>query len=130
MPAALKPDLTFNDPQQAGWHEGDLAQYEANLTAMDALLGDFIIALKQAGKYDDATILLTADHTWRKDPDWAKGRLTGPKTHVPLVVKAPRQDRSACVAEYFETKNLGELIESIVSPPGMGEVLITENRIR
>jgi arylsulfatase A-like enzyme len=97
---------------------------------MDALLGDFVAALQQAGKYDDATIVLTSDHTWRKDPNWAAGRLTGPKTRVPLLVKAPRQDHPVSVTKRFETKNLGELIESIVRPPGMGDVLITENRIR
>lgn len=130
FPAVLKSDLSFCELQQTGWREDDLDQYEANLTAMDAMLGDFVTALQQAGKYDDATIVLTSDHTWRTDPDWAAGRLTGPKTHVPLLVKAPRQDRPACVDERFETKNLGELIESIVRPSNMGDVFVTENRSR
>lgn len=130
LPVVLMPDLTFCEPGETGWREGDLALYEANLSAMDAVLGNLIAELRRAGKYDHATIVLTSDHSWRKDPWWSTGRLTGPCTHVPLLIKAPRQDRRICIDPKFETKNLGELIESIVHRPHMDGVLMTENHPR
>jgi hypothetical protein len=72
--------------------------------------------------------VLTADHDWRRDPDWASGRLTGLRNHVPLVVKAPRQAEPGRVDEPFETKNLGRLLEHIVRPPPNPGALLTENR--
>jgi hypothetical protein len=113
MPAVMNPDLTFRDAAHTSWMDGDLAAYQANLAATDGMLGDLVDALRSAGKYEDAIIVLTSDHTWRSDPDWAAGRLQGRKTHVPLLVKAPGQQDGEVVDRRFETKDLGALIESL-----------------
>ncbi|MBI4580963.1 MAG: sulfatase-like hydrolase/transferase [Planctomycetes bacterium] len=130
LPAVLDPDLTFRTPEQTGWLDGDLKQYERNLAAMDVLVGEFTDALRAAGKYDAAAIVLTADHSWRSDPDWTTGRRRGALTHVPLLVKAPRQQHAASVDARFETKDLGRLIESLVGRPTERDLLVMEDQAR
>lgn len=128
MPAVMNPDLTFRDAAHTSWMDGDLVAYQANLAATDGMLGDLVDALRSAGKYEDAIIVLTSDHTWRFDPDWAAGRLQGRKTHVPLLVKAPGQTERATVDWRFETKDLGALIESLIQRSSAKAAYLVEDQ--
>ncbi len=127
MPALLNPDLTFRDMQQTSWREGDAQVYASNLAAMDTMIGEFLEALRRASKFEEATIVLTSDHTWRADPDWAAGRLQGPRTHVPLLVKSPGQHAPGTTDHRFETRNLGALIESLAAGDTGRHVVALEN---
>ncbi|GJM24252.1 MAG: hypothetical protein DHS20C16_06670 [Phycisphaerae bacterium] len=105
--------------------QNHIARYRGNMRYMDTLLGDFIRTLKDAGRYDNATIVLTADHSWRVDPAFDqlclehKMTLGGivkvepplPQlTHVPLLVKAPHQSENVDILEPIQLTQLGEII--------------------
>jgi len=72
------------------------ANYDGEVLQMDSALGDLIAALKARGRYDNALIIVVADHgTLLGDHDQVGhiGRiLYEPLLHVPLVVKFPGAD--------------------------------------
>jgi arylsulfatase A-like enzyme len=77
-------------PEQRPWVR---ALYQAETRYVDAAVGRILDALRQAGAYDDALIVLTSDHG---EQFWEHGRVGhGNSLHreavlVPLIVKAPR----------------------------------------
>lgn len=83
--------------------------YQRNLAYLDTLVGEFVKAIKSAGRFDDCLLILTSDHSWRNDPV-----VTQPTdenlTHVPLIVKFPGQQQPSRVDADFRTYHLGELI--------------------
>jgi len=62
--------------------------YKAQLQYADQLLGDWIMALKQTGKWDHSWVLVTSDHGIHQRDYGAHPEM---KRHVPLLVKAPGQ---------------------------------------
>jgi len=111
-PYMFNPDGSYRSAEDTLWHHGSVAGYESSLAAVDTLVGEFTTAMKEVGSFEDALIIVTSDHSWRKDPDRKSGRQTAPVTHVPLIVKLPGQDSSFQVASRFDAKNLGGLIEA------------------
>ncbi len=88
-----------------GEHEATLkelewlhSQYDAELRFQDQQLGRLFERLKAEGRYDEALIVVTADHG---ESLGEHGRLShgfsldAPETHVPLFVKFPRSDGMA-----------------------------------
>ncbi len=73
-----------------------VANYDGGVAANDAGLGDLIAGLKARGRYENALIIVTADHgTLLGDHEQVGhiGRmLYEPLLHVPLVVKFPGAD--------------------------------------
>jgi arylsulfatase A-like enzyme len=70
--------------------------YDAEVRYADQALGEFLDFLKQQGSYDDALIVLTADHgeSFGEHDLWTHGHsLYDPEIHVPLIVKFPGQTR-------------------------------------
>jgi len=69
------------------------ANYDGQLAAMDGALGELFTALKARTRYDDALIIVTADHgefLGEHEQVGHIGRmLYEPVLHVPLVVKLP-----------------------------------------
>ena len=62
---------------------------------MDRALGPFIEWLKESGRYDRTTIVLTSDHgeEFYEHGGWWHGTaLYGESTHVPLIIKLPEQE--------------------------------------
>lgn len=60
---------------------------------VDAQLADFIMWLKQHGRYDDAIIIITGDHgeEFKEQGSWFHGTmLNAPQTRVPLLIKWPK----------------------------------------
>jgi hypothetical protein len=130
MPALMNPDLTFRNLRQTFWNDASTDGYESNLAAMDALAGEFLEALRQAGKFDDAIIVFTSDHGWRHDPRRIAGHHNPPVTQVPLIVKAPRQTEPHSVHTRFETSGLGGLIESLTGcGPGRDILCYSANQL-
>jgi arylsulfatase A-like enzyme len=72
------------------------ANYDGQVAAMDAALGELIAALKARGRYDNALIIVTADHGELLGEHGFVGHmgrmLYEPLLHVPLVVKYPGAD--------------------------------------
>jgi hypothetical protein len=98
------------------WDRSFEPGYESNLKALDRLIGRCIATLQHTGNFDDALIMMTSDHGWRNDPHHYKA---GPDrlSHVPLVVKMPRQSKGHHVAQRFELTQLGDLIEHALTTP-------------
>jgi arylsulfatase A-like enzyme len=73
------------------------ASYDGQLAAMDAALGELFDALRRRGRYENALVIVTADHgEFLGDHDQLGhiGRmLYEPVLHVPLVVKFPGAER-------------------------------------
>lgn len=87
-----------------------VGRYLGNIRYMDTLLGELVAELKSAGKYDDALIILTSDHNWNSDPAFVGKRNDQISTHVPLLVKHPRQTTAEGTQLPFSLTNLHELI--------------------
>lgn len=78
---------SFLDATPAGAEEA-LKNYRRQVRALDAVIGGFTAALKQAGLYEEAIVVLTSDHglrTWRMDAPPS----TDPLARVPLLLKRP-----------------------------------------
>ena len=89
------------------------SNYISNLFFTDRLMGEVVEALKAAGKYDGALLILTSDHGWRHDP-----RVPGyhpviedlnPTSrwrHVPLIIKRPYQREGRVVFDPIYTSDI------------------------
>lgn len=73
--------------------EFQIALYDAEIAYMDQEIGRLFDGLKARGLYDDAWIIVTADHgELLFEVDGVSGhgiRLSEPEIHIPLIVKAP-----------------------------------------
>ncbi len=72
-----------------------VSQYDAELRYQDRELGALLDRLRRDGRYDQALILVLADHGEHLGEDGLIGHgftLNEPVTHVPLIVKPPKQD--------------------------------------
>ena len=90
-----RPWLEGNGLIGAGAFEANPRRYEAQLRQVDRAVTSFLDGLRVAGRYDDATIVVTSDHGARSglgsdDPRW-----------VPLIIRpargSVRQDFSGTV---------------------------------
>lgn len=109
-PYLMDANGEYRGPDGGAWEKANLEGYQRNLARLDHLLGEFVAAMKAAGRYDDAMIVLTSDHSWRDDPARGPSNPADALTHVPLIVKRPGQTSPVCVEERFETWRLGDLI--------------------
>jgi len=80
--------------------------YIGNLGYMDLLLGELVADLRRAGKFDSSWLIVTSDHTWRDDPRFLEKPAEERLTHVPLLIKKPRQ---TALAEYDHRFSLGRI---------------------
>ena len=100
-----------------GTKSGDWWQQEAyqrhliQLAYVDRLLGELLDRLEQLGLYDEALLILTADHGvgfWPED----NARIVGSSAHpedilsVPLLIKQPGQTRGQTTSRNVETIDL------------------------
>jgi arylsulfatase A-like enzyme len=69
------------------------ASYDGQIAAMDAALGELVAALKARGRWENALVIVTADHGEMLGEHETVGHmgrmLYEPLVHVPLVVKLP-----------------------------------------
>ena len=98
--------------EQAWWLKLTRQRYEAQLAYTDALVGDTIRALRRSGLYDDALVVVTADHGRNFTSGFYKRDYKGSTPDVlwvPLFIKAPGQrtgkvdDRNWEHADLFPT---------------------------
>lgn len=110
-PYILNPDGSYRGPETAAWEKPNLEGYERNLICLDRVIGQFVSTLIEAGRYEKSLLIITSDHSWRRDPLQDTGLTDEPLTHVPLIVKLPGQSDGISVDGRFETYRLGALIE-------------------
>lgn len=110
-PFLMNPDGSYRGPDTPkAHHKNSWEGYRLNLMNVDRYVGNYIAAMREHGKFEDALVILTADHTWRHDPD-----LKPIRTHVPLIVKLPGQNHAMETHARFHTIRLGALIEQMIS---------------
>jgi arylsulfatase A-like enzyme len=71
-----------------------VSQYDGEIAHLDAQLGDFLDALREAGVYDRSWIVMTSDHGehfGERGLLWHRTSLYDELLRVPLIVKAPGQ---------------------------------------
>ena len=86
-PASSAEDTTFDEDQQSA---AVYARYREQAMYADAMLGEFIATLKVQGLYEDAVIVLTADHGLRRVPSPAEAIPVDQEVaRVPLLIRAP-----------------------------------------
>ncbi|MCF6287115.1 MAG: sulfatase-like hydrolase/transferase, partial [Candidatus Hydrogenedentes bacterium] len=82
----------MGNPDPAKHLAGMRRAYIGEIEYLDQELGKFFAGLKERGIYDDALIVLTADHgeEFQEHGGWWHGQtLYDEQTHVPFVVKLP-----------------------------------------
>jgi arylsulfatase A-like enzyme len=96
---ARKGLFTHAVPANLSKEERDFvtANYDGQILAMDAALGEFVTELKKRGRYENALIVVTADHgelLGEHDIVGHGGRMMYEGLlHIPLVVKLPGAGR-------------------------------------
>lgn len=114
-PFILDPDGTPRELSLTDFNKNDPSGYERNLRRLDRVVGELTQAMKEAGRFDDAMLILTSDHSWRYDPDRETTLQNEALTHVPLIIKFPGQTAGFAVNDRFETFRLGSLIRSALA---------------
>ena len=112
-PWVFNPDGTYAGPYRGERMSHDVEGYAKHLAYLDAVLGQFLDALRRSGKYDDALIAFTSDHSWRLDYTF-DGRLQDSEEvrHVPLLLKLPGQREPLRIAEKFPLLNLRPVLDA------------------
>jgi len=91
---------------------GTEEEYLRQLVYFDRVVGDLMNRLKREGKYDDALVILTSDHSWRFDPDTKLA--TQARRWVPLIVKLPGQTRGCVVDTPFANVRYQSFVRHVV----------------
>jgi membrane-anchored protein YejM (alkaline phosphatase superfamily) len=110
----------YTGPQNTCYELGNVPGYERNLLALDRFIGEVTTALRKAGRFEEAMLVLTSDHSFRYDPDRKNGKLTAPLSHVPLIVKLPRQSGSFDVRQQYTLGAASRLIDTGLTTEGSG----------
>lgn len=88
--------------------------YLKQLDYLDHFLGEFIVHLKQKGKFDRSTIVLLADHNYRI-------MFPSMKKHIPVIIKKPYQNFKKDIFEPAQAEIL--LKKTLINVPMTGKSL-------
>jgi hypothetical protein len=120
-PFIWNEDGSFRGVYAIDWHRpnaetdgawGTEEEYLRQLVYFDRVVGDLMDRLKREGKYDDALVILTSDHSWRFDPDTKLA--TQARRWVPLIVKLPGQTRGCVVDTPFANVRYQSFVRHVV----------------
>lgn len=93
----------------------DRVGYENHLAYMDSVLGKFLAAIRAAGDYDDAMIVIASDHSWRLDYTYDdKLDESGDVRHVPMFIKLPKQESPLVVKKRVEMISLRPVFSAVM----------------
>jgi hypothetical protein len=105
--------------------EKETPDYFDGLEVADKGLGDLLARFEMNGQLDEITLIVSADHWWRRKTPEAFGHLpqtdaiaAGTCQNVPFIVKFPGSEDAVYFSPTFNTVVTRELITSIV----MGEM--------
>lgn len=116
----------FRGQYQGERMSDDSAGYERHLRYTDRVLGEMLDTLERAGRLDNSLLVVTSDHSWRRDPDSALAKLPDAGLRVPLLVKWPGQERAIVSDEPFCALGLWPVLEAAIAspaPPAMSDSL-------
>ncbi|MHC4985137.1 MAG: sulfatase-like hydrolase/transferase [Planctomycetota bacterium] len=135
------PHLPYEAPERFASRFGDdlPGQYAAEIAYVDECLGAVFEVLKQRGRFDDALIIITADHGELHGEHGELGHqyfIYDGALHVPLLVKLPGQTESRDVLEPVGLVDLMPTICELldIEPPecdgrSLAEVLTGEGAV-
>ena len=94
-------------------------QYEWQLGYVDSALGRIVAALKTADKYEDALVIVTADHGFRMVPGKNR-REPDPDSFIdiasiPMLIKLPGQSAGRKDESVFQSTDIMAVIESVLT---------------
>jgi Sulfatase len=94
---------------------GSPDDYHTNLRHLDRVMGHFMDTLRAAGRFDDALVIVTSDHSWRYEPTLSGPTAADLVRHVPLLIKTPGQSDARTIDGPFDGRSLGPIIERAMS---------------
>lgn len=97
-----------------------LDAYREHLVYLDTVIGRLIAKIKASGKYDDALIIMSADHSWREDNyQGSVKEIHRQVREVPLIIKYPRQTEGVTIDSPVNVLTISKLLkESLESGQG------------
>jgi hypothetical protein len=122
LPLPHPPFIFTAEGEFLGAYQGermsdDSAGYRRNLRFTDQLLGGIMDQLERAGRLDRTLLVVTSDHSWRKEPDSTLMKLPDAGQRVPLLVKWPGQTSALVSDEPFCALGLWPVLEAAMTPP-------------
>src|SRR5690606_6988824 len=101
-PWIFGPDGTYRGPYKGARMSHNAEGYRNHLAYLDLVIGQFLDAMREDGMFDQATIVITSDHSWRLDAT-SEGKLHDGEEvrHVPLFIKLPGQTTAGRVSQKF-----------------------------
>ncbi len=106
-PYSPKQDRTFGTPDQ----------YRRHLLRLDTVIGEICDRLRHKNLFDEAFIVMTSDHGWRRDPDPQFRDADPDHRHVPLFIKRPHQKSRVDCIDPFPLVRLTALFAQITADP-------------
>ncbi|MBI3413994.1 MAG: sulfatase-like hydrolase/transferase [Verrucomicrobia bacterium] len=119
-PYVFNADGSYNGPFAGNpviHRKPTVEDYRRHLLHMDNVIGQIVDELKKAGKFDDAMLIVTSDHSWREDPDNGTEINYGAPSlrKVPLLIKFPGQSQAQFVDKtIYNHLHLQPIIERAV----------------
>ncbi|NQT38011.1 MAG: sulfatase-like hydrolase/transferase [Planctomycetes bacterium] len=107
-PYIYNEDGTYHHPSGE-----QIEGYERNLAYLDRYIGQITETLQAAGKFEDALLVITSDHSWRteSEPYYREG--ADAECRVPLIIKLPGQQSGRIVERPICTNELQPLFEAV-----------------
>lgn len=125
-PFVFNADGTFRGRYTGIRMSEDTAGYHRHLQYADHVLGEILQALDSTGRLDQSLVVVTSDHSWRKEPDSALTRMPDAGLRVPLLVKWPGQKTAMVSDSVFCALGLWPVVEAAIdgpAPPPMSDSL-------
>ncbi|MCA9511778.1 MAG: sulfatase [Myxococcales bacterium] len=123
-------DFDTSDTIHPGISEAELdfvlSQYDGEIRATDELLGRFFSLLRARGLWDDALVIVTADHGEEFFDHGQKGHknnLYAETVHVPLFVKYPRGTGPAAGTRDARLASLVDVAPTVLDVAGVPRAL-------
>lgn len=112
-PFIFDADGRYRGPYDARFDTmfGTPEDYRRHLQLLDRRVGEIVEHLRAKGRFDEALIVLTSDHSWRRDPQLPTTPNAPERRHVPLIIKFPGQSEPQESWEPIELVELGRWIK-------------------
>ncbi len=103
-----------------------VSAYDEEILALDDALGELFDGLRERGLYDEAVVVLTADHGEATDEHdyFGHGLLYEEVVHIPLIVRLPGGEGSGrTIPDSVQTVDLYPTLLELTGLPGRPELL-------
>lgn len=102
--------------------------YDAGVAETDAAVGHFLDRLREAGRYDDALIVILADHgeALGEAGHFMHERLMEETLHIPLLVKLPGNRGAGTVRD--DLVETVDVMPTVLGALGLGDEMVSQGR--